>query len=125
MTLKVRYGVAALMAVAVSCSSGTEVARDLEVGPDSQRVMFAVPIVVDPGSRSFCLEFTRPGDSDVASQLVVALIDSTGNAEPFRGTPDRAGESAVCLRDSVTTRRVHTGAVLVAPHRLSLRRMTW
>lgn len=108
----------------VACDGGTELARAIDVDADRRAIVFATPVVVTPGPRSLCFEFARPGDSQLASQLAITLLDSAGAGEEFRGTADRTGEGTVCLRDSVSTRRVHIGATIASPRRLTIRRIS-
>lgn len=111
--------------VALGCERGVELARELDLDSTVVTVQFAAPIAVAPGPRAVCFEFARPSDSRHANHLVVALRDTSGVLDTLRGTVDRTGESAVCVRDSMSLQRSYASAHFASPRHIRVRRVTW
>jgi|CXWL01.1.fsa_nt_gi hypothetical protein len=106
-----------------ACTKGTAVAHNVTIDTIATTLSFAAPVSAPLGRYSLCLEFSVPGDSRLVSRMTVALHDSAGRADTLRGTPDRTGESTICLGDS--TSRRYVGATITAPRRITLREVEW
>lgn len=116
-------GVGVALLGLLGCANTTAVARDVTVDTLPIELSFAAPMPTPIGPYLLCFEFEIPGDSRAASQMIVALRDSTGIADTLGGVRDRTGESTICLHDS--TSRAFVGATLTAPRRMTIRHVGW
>lgn len=114
------------LSLVTACGEATDVARRVALDTVATEVAFDTPVVSAPGGElALCVEFDLPRDSHLASSLGIVLLARDGARTSWRGDADRTGESSVCLHGTMSPSQTYTGALVTAPRRMLLRRISW
>lgn len=104
-----------------SCGRGPVLAEHAALDSQPRTIHFAQPVHVQDGPLALGLEFERPGDSRLAGDLLLVLLDDAGGGDTLRAEADRTGEAAVALRGEAVPGKTYVAARIQAPSPIGLR----